>query len=116
MLQFLLHDNSVHWNKIKYLETVKSHFSGIQEHLLRIVKSSKAPSTNKKYDIYFSKFKNWCIVHSLRFLPADISIVAVYINTLVQDSVSVLVLQAHVYIVLSGTTILVCVQIRVIVK
>ena len=62
-----------------------------------IVKNSKAESTNKKYDFYFSKFKQWCIAHSFSHLPASVSSVALFLGGLVQQKVSSSVLEAYFY-------------------
>ena len=62
---------------------VHQQFEGCEQHVLRIVKSSKADSTNKKYDVYFKKFKEWCIRFKVSYLPASVASVAVYLSGLV---------------------------------
>ena len=72
-------------------------FSGAEERILSIVKSSKTVSTNKKYDVYFQKFRGWCIQNNIGYLPASVEAVAVYINGFVQKSVPESVLLSHFY-------------------
>ena len=72
-------------------------FNGAQRHILRIIRSGKAESTNKKYDVYFSKFKQWCFSNNLKCLPASVAAVAVYISGLVQKYAYESVLLAHFY-------------------
>lgn len=62
-----------------------------------IVKSSKPVSTNNKYDVYFKKFKEWCIENKCSYLPASVSSVAIYLSDLFQQSVSFSVFCAHFY-------------------
>ena len=85
------------WNTISQFSTSNQQFTGCEKHILHVVKSSKAVSTNKKYDVYFKKFKEWCVRHHLNYLPASVASVAVYISGLVQQSVSESVLLAHFY-------------------
>ena len=44
----------------------------------RIMKCGKSENTNKKYDLYFNKFKKWCEMHNVQYLPAPVSAVAVF--------------------------------------
>ena len=57
-------------------------FSGAEERILSIVKSSKAVSTNKKYDVYFQKFRGWCIQNNIGYLPASVEISVVLCKNL----------------------------------
>ena len=62
-----------------------------------VVYASKCASTNKKYNVYFKKFKDWCLKYNLSSLPASVCTVAVYLNFLIQSEVSVSVLNAAFY-------------------
>ena len=62
-----------------------------------IMKNSKASSTIKNYDYYYQKFQNWCNLHNFSSLPASTATVAIYLNSLVQRSVSVSVLYSNYY-------------------
>lgn len=88
---------SASWKEISQFSTFNSDFTGCGKRILDIVRSSKSVSTNKKYDIYFNKFKKWCIRYSVNSLPASVATVAVYLSGLVQQSVSESVLLAHFY-------------------
>lgn len=61
------------------------------------MKNAKSRSTNKKYDSYFSKFRDWCLKHSFVHLPASLSTVALFFGGLVQQRVSTSVLEAYFY-------------------
>ena len=54
-------------------------------------------STNRKYEVYFKKFKEWCVRNTVNYSPASVASVAIYISGLVQQSVSESVLLAHFY-------------------
>ncbi|XP_071133591.1 integrase/recombinase xerD homolog [Mytilus edulis] len=62
-----------------------------------MAKKSKSDSTNKKYDLYFNKFKIWCRKFNLKFLPADVSTVSLYLTELIQSACSVSVLNSNFY-------------------
>lgn len=62
-----------------------------------LVHSGLADNSNKKYDSYFNKFREWCKFNSLQSLPASASTVCLYISTLVIRHVSESVLEAHFY-------------------
>ncbi|XP_052090178.1 uncharacterized protein LOC127726763 [Mytilus californianus] len=88
---------SVTWREISQFADSNQQFIGCEKSIFNIVRSSKAISTNKKYDVYFKKFKEWCVTYKVIPLPASVSSVAVYISGLVQQSVSESVLLAHFY-------------------
>jgi len=94
MLQFL-QVTSTSGSHISKFTLRNQQFSGAEERLLSIVKSSKAVSTNKKYDVYFQKFRGWCIQNNIGYLPASVEAFAVYISGLVQKSVSKSVVLSH---------------------
>ncbi|CAG2239813.1 unnamed protein product [Mytilus edulis] len=89
--------DSATWREISQFANSNQQFTGCEKSIFNIVRSSKAISTNKKYDVYFKKFKEWCMTHKVIPLPASVSSVAVYISGLVQQSVSESVLLAHFY-------------------
>ncbi|CAG2256304.1 unnamed protein product [Mytilus edulis] len=89
--------DSATWREISQFANSNQQFTGCEKSIFNIVRSSKAISTNKKYDVYFKKFKEWCITYKVIPLPASVSSVAVYISGLVQQSVSESVLLAHFY-------------------
>ena len=63
----------------------------------RIMKCGKSENTNKKYDLYFNKFKKWCEMHNVQYLPAPVSAVAVFLSSLVQSAVSNAVFSSYFY-------------------
>jgi hypothetical protein len=63
--------------------------------VMDIVKKSKSSATNRKYDIYFNKFKSWCLQFKLSHLPALPSTVSMYLTSLIQTGVSVAVLKFY---------------------
>lgn len=73
------------------------HLRDTVNFLPHIVKNAKSRSTNKKYDSYFSKFRDWCLKHSFVHLPASVSTVALFLGGLVQQRVSTSVLEAYFY-------------------
>ncbi|XP_076075708.1 integrase/recombinase xerD homolog, partial [Mytilus galloprovincialis] len=85
-----------HW---KDLEKYKFHpyLSGSVHALPAIVKNARATATNKKYDLYFEKFRKWCIQNYFSYLPASVSSVALFLGGLIQQKVSVSVLEAYFY-------------------
>jgi integrase len=83
------------WDTIQ--EFTDQKFSGYDQDIFKIIKSSKAASTNSKYETYFKLFKEWCIKNECLYLPASVPTVAVYISVLVKKSVSFSVLCAHFY-------------------
>ncbi|CAG2228960.1 unnamed protein product [Mytilus edulis] len=89
--------DSATWREISQFANSNQQFTGCEKSIFNIVRSSKAISTNKKYDVYFKKFKEWCMTYKVIPLPASVSSVAVYISGLVQQSVSESVLLAHFY-------------------
>ena len=70
---------------------------GTERHIPSIIRNGKAESTNKKYDVYISKFKQWCFSNNFKCLPASVVAVAVFISGLVQKYASESVLLAHFY-------------------
>ncbi|XP_021379902.1 uncharacterized protein LOC110467217 [Mizuhopecten yessoensis] len=62
-----------------------------------VLKASHASSTDKQYCSNFAKFKDWCRITGLGYLPSRSSTVAVYLSYLVQQSVSVSTLNSHFY-------------------
>jgi hypothetical protein len=58
------------------------------------VASAKLLQSN---DYYYRKFQNWCNLHNFSSLPASTATVAIYLNSLVQRSVSVSVLYSNYY-------------------
>ena len=58
------------------------------------VASAKLLQSN---DYYYRKFQNWCNLHNFISLPASTATVAIYLNSLVQRSVSVSVLYSNYY-------------------
>ena len=81
------------------MELFKDHpeFSETVAALPNIVKNSKSVATNKKYDSYFLRFKKWCSSHGLKFLPASVPTVALFLGSIIQQKVSSSVLEAYVY-------------------
>lgn len=71
------------------------HLRDTVNFLPHIVKNAKSRSTNKKYDSYFSKFRDWCLKHSFVHLPASESTVALFLGGLVQQRVSTFQLLQH---------------------
>jgi len=63
--------------------------------VMDIVKKSKSSATNRKYDIYFNKFKSWCLQFKLSHLPSLPSTVSIYLTSLIQTGVSVAVLKFY---------------------
>ena len=62
-----------------------------------IAMSSKAASTNKKYDGYFQKFEDWCKLYGFVPLPAKVNTVCVFLSYLVGKKVSVALLHSYFY-------------------
>ena len=62
-------------------------------------KQSKSCATNRKYDIYYNKFKSWCLQFKLSHLLALPSTVSMYLTSLIQTGVSVAVLNSIFYAV-----------------
>jgi hypothetical protein len=81
MLQFL-QVTSTPWSHISKFTLRNQQFSGAEERILSIVKSSKTVSTNKKYDVYFQKFRGWCIQNNIGYLPASVEISVVLCKNL----------------------------------
>lgn len=67
------------------------------ERIPDIVLKAKATSTNNKYDVYFQKFVDWCKLFSFDYLPADSNTLCVFLSYLVQERVSVSVLNSFFY-------------------
>lgn len=84
------------------------HLRDTANFLPHIVKNAKSQSTNKKYNTYFSKFRDWCLKHSFVHLPASVSTVALFMGGLVQQRVS-----TSVFEVLTGLTNFLQVRIQV---
>jgi site-specific recombinase XerD len=61
------------------------------------VQSSKPDSTLKKYKCYFKKFERWCKSCSLQYLPATSATVSIYIGGLIQQEISVVILDSNYY-------------------
>ena len=61
------------------------------------VQSSKSDSTLKKYKCYFKKFEQWCKSCSLQYLPATSATVSIYIGGLIQQGISVAILDSSFY-------------------
>ena len=40
------------------------------------------------YDVYLNKFKEWCEVHEIQYLPATVDAVVVFLSSLVHSAVS----------------------------
>jgi hypothetical protein len=51
-----------------------------------------------KYPCKYRKFQNWCNLHNFISLPASTTTVAIYLNSLVQRSVSVSVLYSNSHV------------------
>lgn len=62
-----------------------------------LLRAGNADNTNKKYDSYFTKFRNWCELYSLSHLPATPASVCLYLSSLVMQCVSTSVLDASFY-------------------
>ncbi|CAG2193214.1 unnamed protein product [Mytilus edulis] len=62
-----------------------------------IIESSKAKSTNNKYRIYFEKFRKWCVLFGLQYSPATSTTISLYIGGLIQQGISVSVLESNYY-------------------
>ncbi|CAG2209771.1 unnamed protein product [Mytilus edulis] len=62
-----------------------------------IIESSKAKSTNNKYRIYFEKFRKWCVSFGLQYSPATSTTISLYIGGLIQQGISVSVLESNYY-------------------
>lgn len=92
-LQFPRHS---HWRKIVNLRN-RPEFEHSFHEIREVMKNSKASSTIKNYDYYYRKFQNWCNLHNFISLPASTATVAIYLNSLVQRSVSVSVLYSNYY-------------------
>lgn len=74
-----------------------SRFSSAASEIRYTIRRGKSDNSNKMYDSYFKKFQNWCLKHSVSHLPATMSTVAVFLSSLVQESVSESVLSAYFY-------------------
>jgi site-specific recombinase XerD len=61
------------------------------------VQSSKSDSTLKKYKCYFKKFERWCNSCSLQYLPATSATISIYIGGLIQQGISVAILDSSLY-------------------
>ena len=61
------------------------------------VQSSKSDSTLKKYKCYFKKCERWCKSCSLQYLPATSATVSIYIGGLIQQGISVVILDSNFY-------------------
>ena len=61
------------------------------------VQSSKPDSTLKKYKCYFKKFERWWKSCSLQYLPATSATVSIYIGGLIQQEISVVILDSNYY-------------------
>ena len=92
-LQFPRHS---HWRKIVNLRN-RPEFEHSFHEIRKVMKNSKDSSTIKNYDYYYRKFQNWCNLHNFISLPASTTTVAIYLNSLVQRSVSVSVLYSNYY-------------------
>lgn len=92
----MLHGSNLrgHWLDI---HKFTKEFSNTIEHLPCIVKSAKSEATNTKYDSYFMKFKLWCVSKSFSYLPASATTVALFLGDIIQQRVSVSVLDAYFY-------------------
>ena len=88
--------SSNHWDDLK-LFSDHPVLSGTVAALPMIVKNCKSTATKNKYDSYFLRFKNWCSSHGLNFLPASVPTVALFLGSIIQQKVSVSVLEAYVY-------------------
>lgn len=86
------------WREIHNLSRVPG-LHDIAFGVMDIVKKSKSSATNRKYDIYFNKFKSWCLQFKLSHLPALPSTVSMYLTSLIQMGVSVAVLNSNFYAV-----------------
>ncbi|CAG2247680.1 unnamed protein product [Mytilus edulis] len=71
--------------------------ASVIEVLPSIIESSKAKSTNNKYRIYFEKFRKWCVLFGLQYSPATSTTISLYIGGLIQQGISVSVLEANYY-------------------
>ncbi|CAG2186267.1 unnamed protein product [Mytilus edulis] len=87
---------SKEWKDI-YKLSRKPALHNIAFAVMDMAKKSKSDSTNKKYDLYFNKFKIWCRKFNLKFLPADVSTVSLYLTELIQSACSVSVLNSNFY-------------------
>ena len=84
------------WNELQPFYTHSAVGSAARQ-IPTLVHASVADNTNKKYDIYFNKFRDWCKVHGLLSLPASPTTVCLYISSLVTQRVSVSVLDSCFY-------------------
>ena len=87
--------NYSHWNDLKSVSNPT--LSRLVSQLPSVIKAGKSDNTLKKYDIYFRKFKLWCLDYGLDYLPASITTVALYLTFLIQSNVSTSVLNATFY-------------------
>ena len=62
-----------------------------------IVEASTSSATVSKYKFYLKKIRKWCTMCSLQSSPATSTTVIIYICGLIQQGVSVAVLESHFY-------------------
>ncbi|XP_062610611.1 integrase/recombinase xerD homolog, partial [Saccostrea cucullata] len=84
------------WTEIQEMKK-DSRLSSAASNIQHIIRKGKSDSSNKMYDTYFKKFRTWCSDHGVSHLPAAVSTVAVFLSSLVQQSVSESVLSAYFY-------------------
>ena len=85
-----------HWKQFETLAS-NARFADIISVLPSIVEASNSKTTVKKYKFYFQKFKSWCSECKLEFSPANSTTVSLYIGSLIQQGVSVSVLESNFY-------------------
>ena len=84
------------WSEIKEMSRDR-RFMSAALNIPHIIRKSKSDNTNKKYDVYFNKFKEWCVSNEVQHLPASVSTIAIFLSSLVQKSVSESVFSAYFY-------------------
>ncbi|XP_061194378.1 integrase/recombinase xerD homolog [Saccostrea echinata] len=84
------------WTEIQEMKKDSRLYSAASN-IQHIIRKGKSDSSNKMYDAYFKKFRTWCSDHGVSYLPAAVSTVAVFLSSLVQQSVSESVLSAYFY-------------------
>ncbi|CAC5361265.1 unnamed protein product [Mytilus coruscus] len=87
------------WSQWKQFEGYANNprLASVIDVLPSIIESSKAKSTNNKYHIYFEKFRKWCVSFCLQYSPATSTTISLYIGGLIQQGISVSVLESNYY-------------------
>ena len=87
--------NHSHWNTLKSLSN--PILNRLASEIPSLIKAGKSDNTLKKYDVYFSKFKIWCLKYNLDHLPASVTTISLYLTFLIQSHVSTSVLNSAYY-------------------